>query len=372
MKTTRIVAGVIALLVVMPREGTAMFVNHSAKELVLHIAFVGDAPSSEAWTKTIWEKTPPEYRGKQIDLKDRDTVRRSFTFWPKGLREIRGLSVRVALDAVYGKDVTEGDLDDLLRAADAVVVSSDRKRVDAALTRIARSATPLIATDNTTDAFSSLKSALMAALSSLKSSASGASYAKGQDEQLRAYLASSFVRSAVSKVLQGERQDFDVMDDGHLTTAQVMSFPSPSGHTLVTSGFSAHAVGGCRYELVQQVTGDPTRGVDALAGLAKQLWRGPACRASVVRTANGSFLLGESDLSGKVQFPTEVSRIVHPKTTVDGFFFRGQPFCLGWDVAASDAGERVIFFEVVAVSDADATQAERNPTEAFQRLKPRR
>jgi hypothetical protein len=373
MKATRIIVVVLALLVVMTREGAAMFVNHSAKEIVLHIAFVGDAPSAESWTRSIWEKTPPENRGKVIDLKDGEAVRRSFTFLPKGLGEIRGLSVRVALDAVYGKGVTEGDLDDLLRAADAVVVVSDRKRVDAALTRLARSATPVIVTDQSADAFSSLKGALGVALSSLKSGGSTASYAKGQADELRAYLAASFVRSAVSKVLQGEREDFDVMDNGRLTTAQVMSFPSPRGHTLITSGFSARSMGGCRYELMQQVTGDPLRSVETLAGLAKHLERGRApCRAGVVRTSDGTFLLGESDLGETVWFPTDVSRVVHPQTGVDGFFFRGRPFCLAWDLAQGETGDRVRFFEVLSMTAADAAEAERAPAEVFRRLKTRR
>jgi hypothetical protein len=324
-----------------------VFVSHGNKEIVLHIAFVGDAASSETWTRTIWDKTSPDQRNRLIDMHDAEVRRRAFSIRPS-IQEIQGHAIRVAVDSLIGVGITQQDLDDLLRSADAVVVSAQREEVAAVLARMSRSATVIAMAEDPANPFPSFKAAVKEALLAIKAGAQPASYANGQADVLRAYLASSFVRKVVSKVIHGERETFDVIDGAGPSTSQVMSFAVAGGHLLVTSGFSARAIGDCRFELVRQVSGDVAAHVEGLAALGKQLRRSaiPPCHGGVVRGPGGAIRLARSALDDQVAWGgLDVERAVHPDTGVDGFFFRGTPFLLGFDLVPGEASTRVVLLD---------------------------
>jgi hypothetical protein len=355
------IAAAAALLALLPREASALFVDHEHKEMTLHIAFIGDTATAQHWTKTVWEKTRPEQRSSIMDIHHGELTRRSFSFAPS-LPQVRGLTVRFAVDAVWGEGVDDGDLNDLLRAADVVVVASPRPHVEALLARLRRNLPVVDGSIGAGDPFPSLKEAARLALLSCvdKSrpaaldAAKDPSYAPGQTEALRAYLSATFVRNAVTKILRGQRQDFDMSGNpGEPSTAQVMSFAGERGtYSLVTSGLSAHAVdGNCRFELVQRVSGPLTAALDRLVAIKDQLVtaRVSPCIEGALRVHGSDYRLSRSPLNAQITADdVPVQRLMHSGAAVDGYFLRGSPVVLGWSLAAVPAviTQPVTFIEV--------------------------
>ncbi len=348
------IAAAVTLLALLPREASALFVDHEHKEMTLHIAFIGDTATAQHWTKTVWEKTKPEQISSIMDIHHGTLTRRAYSFAPS-LPQVNGLTVRFAVDTVWGEGVDDDDLIDLLRAADVVVVVSPGPPVKALLAKLGRNVPVVDGSVGAGDPFPALKEAARLALRSCTlDAAKDPSYAPGQLEVLRAYLSATFVRRVVTKVIRGERQDFELSGNpGEPSTAQVMSFAGDRGtYDLVTSGVSAHTVGGnCRFELVQRVSGPLTAAVDRLVAIKDQLltMRISPCTADAVQVHGSHYRLSRSALNAHVTADdVPVQRLMHSGAVVDGYFLRSSPVVLGWSLSAVPAviTEPVTFVEV--------------------------